>query len=192
MAPAVRSFPPSSILHPPSSYEFCRSPISRQQLRPGRHPCRAPARPRRALRLAQGKFPQRRRRRHRARRFQLRRLPPMRRDCAVQPRDAGGEAIRRQRRAGAGRVQRVPGARPRPACCPARSSATATCNFTASTSFSSPPRPIRRSPTRFRLAKSSASPSPTVKVATLPTRKHWRSSRQTTKSFGSIATQPET
>ena len=40
--------------------------------------------------------------------------------------------------------------------------------------------------------KSSASPSLTAKAATLPTRKRWRSSRRTTRFYGSIATRLET
>ena len=75
---------------------------------------------RRLLRLAPGHRPAGRRRRDPARRVQLRRLPPLRRDRPVQPDHAGGAAPRRGRRAGARHLQRLPDPVRGAACCPAR------------------------------------------------------------------------
>ena len=59
--------------------------------------------------LARGPRPPRRRRRDPARRVQLRRLPPDRRDRAVRARDGRRPRVRRARRSGAGDLQRLPG-----------------------------------------------------------------------------------
>ena len=110
----------------------------------------ARARAGRRVRLAQGRDPRRRRRRHPARRLLARRLPAHRRHRAVLAGDECGDGLRRRRWSGARHLQRLPD--------PARSGPAARRDAaqprpevpSASTSASASSRPTRRSPARCR------------------------------------------
>ena len=97
------------------------------------------------VRLAQGHEPSRRRRRHPARRVRARRLPADRRDRALLPDHAGGEAVCRRRRAGARHLQRLPGAAGGRVAAGRDAAQPRACSSSASTSSSESSRPTRRS-----------------------------------------------
>ena len=144
------------------------------QLRPRRvSRGEARARPAGRVRLAQGHRPERRRRRHPARRLRARRLPAHRRDRALLADHARGAGVRRR---AAGRCSASATASrscSRPACCRARCCAIASLKFRCEhvhvrveqtdTPFTGAlPRRARCCGFRSRTAKATTTPTPDV------------------------------
>jgi phosphoribosylformylglycinamidine synthase subunit PurQ / glutaminase len=107
-------------------------------------------------------------------------------DCAVQPDHAGGAGICRQRRSGAGHLQRLPNP-VRSGLLPGALIRNRSLQFRCEHIFLKTATRNRRSPTKFRPEKSCACPSPTAKAAISRTKPRWTQLEKGTGFSGQYA-----